>query len=259
MPTAHFILAAVDPAIGCDAFETRFEAEAAKLRALLDIDPKDDPDFEAFYPLDEASLQRICDAFAVPFDANGLGVWLRRCRGKPKWPYLSHTGFELFLVLDGRKPLARFTEEYPACWHNPQIDCFAPYVAEGLFIERIVDEPFPEPHLGRDGRKVEGVRTFYFAARGEEWRIDAAILLTQTVRKSKWNETFERPEGSLLGYKDWENDWWIENRYRPCERQARKFRAGLRQVRKARAKRRHARIAAAGRNGGSPSESGTGA
>jgi hypothetical protein len=125
-------------------------------------------------------------------------------------------------MLDGRKPLARFTEVYPTDWRDPQVDSFAPYVAMGLFTERIFDERFTEPHRTHAGRTIEGVRTIYFAAHGEEWRIDAAILLGETLRKAKtkWNEAFERMEGSLLGYKDWENDWHIENSYRPWMREA---------------------------------------
>jgi len=34
---------------------------------------------------------------------------------------------------------------------------------------------------------------------------------SKASRKSGWNENFERLEGMLFGYEDWQNDWWIEN------------------------------------------------
>jgi hypothetical protein len=59
-----------------------------------------------------------------------------------------------------------------------------------------------------------------------------------------WNEAFERMEGSLLGYKDWENDWHIANSYRPWMREA-----GIAAERR-RLSNYAARMAAADRNGG---------
>jgi hypothetical protein len=54
------------------------------------------------------------------------------------------------------------------------------------------------------------MRRVLYALRGEEWRIDAYILMRKTADKSGWNEGFERLEGSLLGYLDWQNDFHIE-------------------------------------------------
>ncbi|MGE4076243.1 MAG: hypothetical protein AB7F22_11875 [Reyranella sp.] len=34
---------------------------------------------------------------------------------------------------------------------------------------------------------------------------------TQTSAKSGWNEHYERLEGMLFGYEEWQNDWWIDD------------------------------------------------
>jgi hypothetical protein len=78
MTSSRFVLSAIDPAIGCPSFEAAFRAEPARLAALLDIDPKDDATFEGQYPLGEADVQRLRDAFAIDFDAADFPVGLRR-------------------------------------------------------------------------------------------------------------------------------------------------------------------------------------
>jgi hypothetical protein len=70
-------------------------------------------------------------------------------------------------------------------------------------------EPFGEPIRGVNGQLFEGVRTVCYALRGEEWRVSAWKLIREAAQKSRWNENFERLEGMLLGYDDWQNDWWI--------------------------------------------------
>ncbi len=47
-----------------------------------------------------------------------------------------------------------------------------------------------------------------------EWRIPAWKLVAEASRKSGWNDSFERLEGMLLGYDEWQNDWWAEHRRR---------------------------------------------
>ena len=50
----------------------------------------------------------------------------------------------------------------------------------------------------------------YYTLKGEEWRIPATKLIWQAAEKTGWNEHFERLDGMLFGYEDWQNDWWIE-------------------------------------------------
>jgi hypothetical protein len=64
-----------------------------------------------------------------------------------------------------------------------------------------------------------GTRRVLYALPGEQWRIDAYLLLWKTAKEAGWNEGFERMEGSLLGYEDWENDFHIEQHYRKAKRE----------------------------------------
>jgi hypothetical protein len=69
----------------------------------------------------------------------------------------------------------------------------------------ITIEPFDRPN-----RRFEGLRTVYYTPKGEEWRIPATKLIWRAAEAAGWNEHFERLEGMLFGYEDWQNDWWIE-------------------------------------------------
>ena len=62
-----------------------------------------------------------------------------------------------------------------------------------------------------DGRVFEGTRTAYYTPKGEEWRIRAWKLIPRRPAKAGWNNDFERLEGMLFGYEDWQNDWSIED------------------------------------------------
>jgi hypothetical protein len=48
-----------------------------------------------------------------------------------------------------------------------------------------------------------------YSQASEEWRIDAYILLRNTSVKVGFGEFFERQEGALLGYEEWQNDAYI--------------------------------------------------
>jgi hypothetical protein len=69
----------------------------------------------------------------------------------------------------------------------------------------------------REGQRI-GIRRVLYALSDEQWRIDAYLLLWKTADKSGWNEGFERLEGSLLGYEDWENDYHIEHFFRKAKK-----------------------------------------
>ena len=89
-------------------------------------------------------------------------------------------------------------------------DRFDHWVAEGVLHREVVDEPFDPPYLTSRGQTYLGHRTVYYTPKGEEWRIPAWKLILHAAGKSGgWNEYFERLEGMLFGYEDWQNDWWI--------------------------------------------------
>jgi hypothetical protein len=205
----HFVLQARDPDHGCPVFEARFPvADLDELRALIGANADDDPEFEGSYTLDAAETAAVAARFGVAFDPEGREVhlwpWTEQWDKMRRIPYLVHGGYELALLLEGRKQLARFLDVYPPDRHFDE-DRFDRYVAEGVLHKEVVVEPFEEPDRRKDGRVFEGHRFVYYTRKGEEWRIRASKL----IWGNRWNEDFERMEGVLFGYEAWQNDWWI--------------------------------------------------
>jgi hypothetical protein len=124
-------------------------------------------------------------------------------------PYLVHTGFELPLMLDGRKPLAVFSDVWPAAWLEDVLKRFEPHVQAGCFVQRIADAPLAHAGPVRPGDRR--LRRILFALPAEAWRIDAYLALWNAEAGSGWTMDSERREGTLLGYEDWQNDWWMEH------------------------------------------------
>ena len=125
-------------------------------------------------------------------------------------------GVTLFLMLEGVKPFAKFAVEYPAeADEFPEEVLFEPHVRSGTLNKRVMpDEPFEKPIRVSSGRVFEGVRRIFYARHGEEWRIDAHLLVRGQLAHGPWNGTLERLEGSLLGYTDAQNNWWMAHRWR---------------------------------------------
>ena len=208
----RFILQAIDPDLGHPAFEAMFVVERPEeLRAILGEAAAEDPDLEYFYTLEPEELIAIRRTFEVPFDPNGREVCLYQWTRRREVPYLIHTGYELALLLEGRKQFARMYYEYPPERH-PEEDRFDRYVAQGALHKEVELEPFAKPSRSKFGQTFEGVRTAYYTRKGEEWRIAAWKLVSKASAKAGWNDSFERLEGMLFGYEDWENDWWIADR-----------------------------------------------
>jgi hypothetical protein len=204
----RFVLRALDPDHGSPVLEAAFfVSEVEDLRALL-TDAGDDPALERGYYLDAVELTAINKRFGIAFDPDGREVLLDPWHSIRNVPYLVHGGYELPLLLEGRKQLARFSEEYPPNEHWNE-EKFDRYVAGGALHREVVVEPFKQPICRKDGEVIEGLRTVYYTRKGEEWRIPASKLLWAAAAKSKWNEDFERLQGMLFGYEDWQNDWWI--------------------------------------------------
>ena len=117
-------------------------------------------------------------------------------------PYRLHTNRELGMMLRGEKPLSVFSDAYG---HFPEavlryLRMFDVHVDRGAFVKR------EYVYLDRGNRP--GSHVFCYALPDQEWRIDAIIELRENFER--WNSEMERAEGSLLGYSDWQNDWWIE-------------------------------------------------
>src|SRR5689334_12373318 len=117
-------------------------------------------------------------------------------------PYLVHTNRELGLMLRGIKPLAYFAE---FVGHEPDVcirywRMFDRHVAAG----RLIKGEFVEPAPGRPHLKL---RWLFYALPGHEWRIDAMQALLN--ERGAWSDDRERRQGELLGYNEWQMDYWL--------------------------------------------------
>jgi hypothetical protein len=102
----------------------------------------------------------------------------RSSDGADKAPYLIHTGYELPLLLDGRKKLAFMSHYYPPATFEGE-DRFDHWVARGVLHREEVVEPFEKPIKG-----FLGSRTAFYTPKGEEWRIPAHQLIWDAASKS---------------------------------------------------------------------------
>jgi hypothetical protein len=206
----HFIIEAFDRDLWCAVLQARVHVtDLDALRTLLGPAADDDPKLRDGYRLGDEELAKLVATFGVAFDprqleSKDLEISLFRWRPLREAPYLIHTGYELPLLLDGRKKLARMSHGYPPATFDGE-HRFDHWVAKGLLHREEVVEPFDPP-----GKTYLGHRTVYYTPKGEEWRIPASKLIWDASgRSGGWNEHFERLEGMLYGYEDWQNDWWI--------------------------------------------------
>jgi hypothetical protein len=209
-PADVFILSAFDRDQWCPVLQTRFHVDHLEaLRSILGEQATDDLELRHQYLLDDDELRAVIGRFAVLFDPTRLpskrpDIFLFRKQRISEAPYLIHTGYELPLLLDGRKKLARMSHEYPPNTFEGEAR-FDHWVSGGVLSKTEVSEPCDKPIKGWLGH-----RTIYYTPVGEEWRVPAVQLLSKASGKSGgWNEHFERLAGMLFGYSDTENDWWV--------------------------------------------------
>ena len=123
--------------------------------------------------------------------------------GISSFPYLIHTNRELGMMLRGEKPLANFCDvrdRFPEVVTR-YLRLFDRHVASGRFIRH--------DHLSTASESSQQVlHRILFALPGEEWRIQAMVELHE---KQNWTQALERREGELLGYTDWQNDFYMAN------------------------------------------------
>lgn len=206
----QFVLQAVDPDMDYPVLEARFQIEdLSVIRTILAGECDGDPDLRCGYALDTDQLDAISSLCGVAFDSRDRPVGLAPWHSIREAPYLVHTGFELPLMLEGRKPLSKFADTYPSDWLDEVVARFEPFVKGGQIVRRVVTEAWPEPRRHANQRLVAGLREVFFTLPGHEWRVDANQLLYEIGLKTGWNDTLERLEGRLLGYEEWQNDWWL--------------------------------------------------
>ncbi|MFZ1903905.1 MAG: hypothetical protein WAU56_00790 [Steroidobacteraceae bacterium] len=207
----RFVLQAIDPSTASVVLDAAFAVrDLQELCTQLSVDSREfDPNAE--YKLERLDVERIKNHFKIEFEPDDFQVRIRPWRPTDALPYKVHTNRELALMLAGTKPLAAFVGEHP---RNAEVEdvperMFEPYVRSGRFVKR--EYVYSSRTLSAQGRTL---RRVLYAQANQQWRIDAYLLLHETAERSGWNEGFERMEGSLLGYEDWQNDAYIELNYR---------------------------------------------
>ena len=204
-----FVLQSKHPELGHPMAETRFKVhDLSGIKEILGEAVEDDVDLQSEYNLDEEDLNALTLKFGIAFDASLRPVSLIHWDPETRdVPYLNHSGFELPLMLDGRKPFSKFADLETSELINRTIMRFAPFVEQGIITKRIVRRSL---HDGtRPSAKESTLCELYYALTNEQWRIDANIALFEAAVTSTWDHTMERREGELLGYTDWQNDWHI--------------------------------------------------
>jgi hypothetical protein len=211
----EFVLEGYDPVTKTVSVQWRTRiSDIEGLKEIIGPDCSEDPALSwTYHDFSRQEMRRIgklCIPPIVPdrsFTAIG-----RPSKGFDDVPYMIHTNFELPLMLEGRKPFAVFGDAYPSKWFDEHLAPFEQFVRTGRIVRRIVDTSMPQ--LKRRRPEWDRFRNVYFALPGEEWRIDAYISLFDEHLRSgtSWDDDKERLQGSLLGYEDWQNDWWINQR-----------------------------------------------
>ncbi|MDN7933307.1 hypothetical protein QZM52_18640 [Burkholderia metallica] len=205
-----FILSAIDPDLLYPCLQIRFEIDDVEaLRRLVDPDAPEDAELDDWYLLSPIQVADVCEFFAIDFEHGSRETILAKyVKDRVPVPYFVHTGYELALMVQGRKPFGfiDFDSEYrPSVERKARFD---EYVARGVLHsqEIIVDAPV------RHGRPARRIGQILYALKGEEWRIPALEFFRQNLnRQGDGCENMERLEGALLGYEPWQNDWWIEH------------------------------------------------
>ena len=120
----------------------------------------------------------------------------------------SHNGRELELMLSGEKPFAIFSEWFRADEPSTIAASFSEAVRKDLIVEKVIEERWT---AGKEFQGVlrQGARQFLYALRGQEWRIEAYLHLTEAHKLGPWNEQLEAILCRLLGYTEEETRAWI--------------------------------------------------
>lgn len=174
MTNRKFTLEYIDQATACIIAESVFEVDdVTALCEILDVSEADlRPSIS--YSLDMEDIEKIKFRFNITKESPSTGAYLSSWSDLTQLPYTIHTRRELIMMLRGEKPFAAFMDSFPSFAEFEIIpeSRFDPYVESGLFIKKeyLVDE-----RTERQARRV------LYAARGEEWRIEAAMQLWKTA------------------------------------------------------------------------------
>jgi hypothetical protein len=191
----RFVLQKLDIATNCfleqSLFSTKDVTTLSKITGVDSIEPG-----MSFY-LDADEFCLIADSYFVEIgrdaECGELICVSENFRIDPK----SHTGRELLMMLSGDKPFAAFVDIHPSNSEDEIIPetYFEEYVKSGRILKF--------EHIERQNEKTtHSLRRVMYALPGNEWRVNAYLMIWKLAYKYGWNEGFEQIEGYLLGYED---------------------------------------------------------
>ncbi|WP_018429539.1 hypothetical protein [Hoeflea sp. 108] len=124
------------------------------------------------------------------------------------YPYPLHTNRELEMMLAGAKPFAVFAHERVEGFDKCDAlagQGFETHVARGTMSEHV-----------RTVRHATGeaeIDYYFYALPGEEWRVEAYLMLLELLHRGAWCRQLEWLEGRLLGYTDEQNEYHLARAY----------------------------------------------
>jgi hypothetical protein len=145
--------------------------------------------------LNDSDCRNLTRLFSLASDTQLGTVELERVDEEFNLDNTTHTGRELWLMLNAKKPLSAFVEVLPqdnGLGLIPE-DYFEPFVIN----ERVVKYEFGYVSKSLNNRRC---RRVLYAIPGQEWRFKAYEMLWLCAENYGWNLGFERIEGFLLGY-----------------------------------------------------------
>lgn len=211
---AVFVLSFLSPETATPNHELRFEADSGDIARALELPDAAISD-HGYYHLDRNDLTALASALGLALPETGEAALLRRPHRIDTTPYLVHTGYELPLMLEGRKPFAYFSDAPASPWLEETRGRFAPHVAAGTLVLDTFELAKMCPTT-TGGEREQRVLHLVYALPGEEWRFERfrkrADQLCHDWRP--WTDEDEREEGLLLGYSEEQCAWWLANRFR---------------------------------------------
>lgn len=202
-----FILSFLSPETGCPSHQMRFLADPEDVSSLLEYQG----DIERVrFTLDARDIAALGRRFGLDLPPGQTWAELNRPHLPfDHSPYLIHTGYELPLMLDGRKPFAFFSDT--SLDDEPLLGelraFFRPHVEAGRIVETFSCQKQLWPATD-GGVKTAWVTELFYNLPGEEWRIAAWKALI-AERAGRWRDEDTREEGRLLGYAQDQCDWYI--------------------------------------------------
>lgn len=192
---SRFVLRKLDVATDCILEQALFSTDdVASLIKLIDVDSlKPSTSFR----LDPEEFRLVADSYSVEIGRDAKLGELACVSENFRFDPQSHTGRELLLMLAGTKPFAAFVDIHPSNRKDEIIpeSYFEPHVKSGKILKF--------EHIERQDEKIaQSLRRVMYVLPGEEWRVNAYVMVWKLAHKYGWNEGFERVEGYLLGYED---------------------------------------------------------